>query len=345
MRARVWGLGTGLMLFIGAAISATATLPPGAVLIDGATAKSDSARLAIETATLLGRLERGDDAGALARLQKISDPLAFELTAARVIEGLSMTSKGDALLAALETVPTRVFRRHEETMADWFMPAFDIAGQAKSLREMRARRQRAAALRADLLADPAAATKRDGEWPQAIAMLSPQEVERVAEAIVGQRAHADPGAVVALAARSKRADLWDLALDTGAPVDVMPLFRQVDAQLSPDAAKAWVTRAARDPRYASAAVLASARLPDDALHAWLDDATLGPSAAAALAQRDGDAFVGQVDALAGAKASGQRLRHVALALRLIGTPAALAKLQRLAQDPRLPAHVRTELQR
>jgi hypothetical protein len=92
-------------------------------------------------------------------------------------------------------------------------------------------------------------------------------------------------------------------------------------------------------------VFASARLPGAVLESWLDDATFGASAAAALAQREGDALVAQVDALAGPEASAQQLQHLALALRLIGTPSAREKLRRLAEDPRLPAHVRTELQR
>ena len=52
-----------------------------------------------------------------------------------------------------------------------------------------------------------------------------------------------------------------------------------------------------------------------------------------------------VDALTGPKASAKQVQHVALALRLVATPAAQERLRRLAEDPRLPEHVRTELQR
>lgn len=281
-----------------ACIAATATLPPGAVLIDAATPKPDAAALAVDAGAIVSRARGGDIDGAFAQLQAIDDPLRFELTAARVIEALplSPSAPGYDLLARFEGVPPRVFRRHEETAADWFLPVFDLAAKARGRRDLAVTAGRAqqwldafdedamqAAKRAsDLARAPAThggpplppgtlASHAPGDidvmraaklraLPEAIRRATPAQVARIADAVARRKAPLDSPAQAALARRSGDARMWTLALQHAAPVDVLPLFAQASASLGEKAARAWLADAARQPDYASAAALALARL-------------------------------------------------------------------------------------
>lgn len=351
MRRRT-GFALFALLAAGSVLAGTAVLPPGAVLIDAGTAKPDAAQVAMAAGAVLARAAAGDADGAFAALRRIEDPLRFELTAARVVAALQEApgAGAPALLAKLEGVPPRVFRRHEETAADWFLPVFDIAAKARSARLLLERRTRREAWLARLAADPKAALAagaKHGEDPalvDAIAQASPALIARLVEAAAKADAALPSAAQAALAARSGDAHAWRLALRESRPLDVLPLFARVDTALGDAEARAWLQEAAAHPAYASAAAMAATRLAGTEALAALDSAEQGAEAAAVLAQRP-DAIELAERALADPSASPTRLAHLVLMLRLIDDAAARARLQALRDDPRLPAAVRAELQR
>lgn len=332
----------------------TRVLPPGAVLVDATTPKAEVARLAVAAGEILARIEAGDVEGAFARLQAIDDPLHFELTAARTIEALMAVPRkaGDRFLAALEEVPVRVFQRHDETAADWFLPLVDVAARAKSARRVigaNAARDRAVAA---LLADPAAVTAFDAPTLVAAILVSSEaQVDALATGVARGDLALSGRALVQLALRTARAPVWTRALEQGAPLDVLPLFAAVDSQLPHSDALAWLQRAVQDPRYTSAAVMATGRMAThsigaaDALESYLDRADTGPSAAAALVENAGPAFLADIDKRLAKTKDPLRVQHLALALRLADTPEASKRLQALQDDPRLPAAAKAELRR
>ena len=346
-------------LLLGAWLAASAhagtrVLPPGAVLVAPAAAKADPAKLAVDAGAVLERVARGDAAGAFAQLQAIDDPVAAELTAARVIDAVMQApgGSGDRLLAALEGAPVRVFLRHEETAADWFVPLVDVAARAKSARRViaaNAARDRAVAM---LSGDAASAPSIDpAVLPEAIAALPQKAADDLSARVAGGDVAMPGPALAQLAARSARPPVWMTALQKAEPIDVLPLFALVDTRLPGADALDWLHAASKDPRYASAAVLATGRMAKhsiaafDQLAFYLDRTDTGPSAAAAFAQDAGASFVSDIDRLLAKTSNPIRVQHLALALRLADTPEATRRLHALRDDPRLPAGVKAELQR
>ena len=339
-------------LLASAASAGTSVLPDGAVLIDAAAVKPDAAALAVDAGAVLAKAAAGDSDAAFAALQGIDDPLRFELTAARVVESLQAAPVpgGDALLAKLESIAPRVFLRHAETASDWFLPAFDVAGKARSARLLLARNARRDAWLARLAADPKAAIpqaakKADSDaLAAAIGRASPALLARLVDETAKADAALPSAAQTALAERSRDVRAWRLALAKSEPVDVLPLFAKAHTVLGDAQARAWLQDAASDPVYASAAAMALLALSDAAAYAALDDAGQGAEAAATLAQRP-DVVTLADRLLADPAASPRRVANIALMLRLADSDEARARLQRLREDPRLPAHVRAELQR
>ena len=350
-----------LGLCVATAHAGTRVLPPDAVLVDATTTKPDAARLAIAAGEVLARVDAGDAEGAFARLSAIADPVAFELAAARVVEALMARPRpaGERLLAKLEAIPVRVFHRHEETAADWFLPLVDVAARARSARRVIAANAARDAALAALTADPvatvvaASTSKRadDESMAAAIALLSQDKVDVLAAAVANRDATLASPPLVQLALRSAHAPVWMQALERAAPQDVLPLFAAVDTVLADADALAWLQAAAQDARYTSAAVMATGRLATTsreasaALDAYLGRTDTGPSAAAALALHAGPAFLADIDRRLAKTGDALRVQHLALALRLADTPAAEARLRALRDDPRLPAAAKAELQR
>jgi hypothetical protein len=355
---RILFLAACLASLAGSSWAGTAKLPPDAVLIGEDTAKTAPARLAIDAADIVGRVHRNDAQGAYARLAAIDDPLQFELTAARAIDALQAQPAGavDAFLALLEAAPVRVFRRHEETAADWFLPVFDIPVRAASARRVIARVQARDATLADLRRDgvPALSTAKSAQDSQAIA----DAIELADDALVADLSSAalrgdvelSSAAWAALARRSSQAEVLVAVLKKAEPVDVLPLFEHLPKRLPDDVALAWLGEASGDPRYASAAVMAMGALAANSdaalreLEKRLDTPDTGASAAAALAQLDRADRLARLDRLIANADSPVALTNLALALRLDGSDAALKRLDSLRSHPRLPAAAKAELQ-
>ena len=354
MRRRLLPL-VGALFAAGLAVAQTDRLPPGAVLIEADTVRAAAAETKL--AALEAKLAAGAIDEIVATLAAMPDPLERESSAARLLDRLqgSGADAPAALLDALERTPVLVYRRHEETAADWFVPVYDIPAKVQSLRRLQAQRHAVETLRTTLQAKDA---------DKAFAALAAAD-SRVAALAIGS---ATDAAVLRLATRSKRADTllpspalaalaqrthdpvdFLHALEHGAALDVLPLFASTLPTLAPTDALPVLRDALARPDYASTAAFALVALaPRDAdaatlLKAALDAPATGASVAAALAQSpDG---LARIDALLATATDPGALKHLALALRLEGSTQALERLDRLREDPRLPATVRTELQR
>jgi hypothetical protein len=378
MLAMMWWLACGI------AWAGVERLPPGAIMIDAATPKPAAEALAIEAGGIAAMARAGQPDAAFARLSAIDGALRFELVATRVIDALQgQPGKGGLdLLGRLEAVPVRVYMRQPETAADWFVPVFDLPAKARSARGVIARARRRDAWLEALGTDPASAVAhakglssvsdaagktgvampRDtrvshpDEQPDpivaakittladAIGLATPALAARIADEVAAQKAALPSPAQAALAKRSADPRMWELALRHGEPVDVLPLFENAAATLGEDDARAWLAMAARRAEYRSVAALALGQLPQADPYAALDDPATASEAAVALA-RAPDAFAIVERLLADPKAPSSRVASLALALRLIDTEPARARLRALRDDPRLPASVRAELQR
>lgn len=355
MRRSIGWLAAGCLAWGGGVAAATATLPPDAVLLGpGEAALNDKAMTL--ASTVLEDLAQDDAEQARSRLRAVDDPVEFEAAAAQVIQVLQAqapSTAGEALLRWLEHAPTRVYRRHEETAADWFQPVFDLPGRAASARRLHvfaaARDQWVAALEAS--PDAVARVPDPGLLGAAIERLSEAASERLARAASRGGMELPGPAWAALARRHPRADVLASSLREAPPLDLLPVFDAVTTQAEPKVALEWLTEAARRPELASAAVLGlgrlAARMPDAeaALAAHLGDPETGASAAAAFAQLDLPDRLARIDSWLGRAQTSGQVNDLALALRLEGSPAARRRLQALADDPRLGLAQRKELQR
>lgn len=353
-------LGVGIVtLFWMAALSAgTRELPPSAVLVQPEHWHEPAGRTDADAARVLQFVARDDSASAILMLRSWSDPLRFEPAAARVIETLQAqpsTRAGDALLAALEREPVRLFRRHEETAADWFLPLFDIPGRAASARRLLAFADERDALIARLQNDPRA-TLKSGKIPAqaltaAVERLPSEVIVRVATlALAGDVVLPSP-AWAALARRRPEAAVLQATLQRAEPLDVLPLLEELPSKLAAPLAFDWLEQASRLADYASSAVLGLGALAprspaaEAALVKHLGNPVTGTSAAAALSRLALPDRLERIDALLTKARTPEVLADLALALRLEGSAAALNRLHALEADPRLPATAKAELQR
>lgn len=354
MRRRLSPL-VGALFVAGFAVAQTDRLPPGAVLIEAGSVRAVA--VDAKSAILEARLAAGAVDEVVAMLAAIPDPFERESRAARLLDRLqgSGTDAPPAMLDALERTPVLVYRRHEETAADWFVPVYDIPAKVQSLRRLQVQRHAVAALRTRLQGKDAdaALTALAAAEPRVAALAvesaSDAAVMRLAKLGKHSTTQLPSAALAALAQRTR--DPADLlrALDRGAPLDVLPLFESTLPKLVPDDALRVLREALARPDYASVAAFALVALaPRDAdaavlLEKALDAPATGASIAAALAQSpDG---LARIDALLASATQPATLRHLALALRLDGSAQALERLDRLRADPRLPATARMELQR
>ena len=318
-------------------------LPPGALLIELSNRQAVAAEPVDVQALVEALPTRGADV-ALDALHGIVDPLAFEFAAARVIEAIQSGVDSPAARAVLEALaqsPVRVYRRQEETAADWFVPAFDVPGRAQSA--LRLLRLRAATdlWQRDLADDPARAL--------AALALADDEARRAVTDAIASLSDAQAGAVLqrariadldlpsglwaALAARLSHREAFDALARHGSEADVLVALTNVDALPSADAVH-WLLTLGQRPRLRSAALLALAAhaRPGSAALAHLveqlADADDGPSAALALTRRPDADRIALIDSLLTTQTAPHARANLALALRLEGSEQARRALQR-----------------
>jgi hypothetical protein len=347
----------GALSLFSPAWAAVTSLPPGARLVDDAAAAPDAARVAADAAPVLAAVRRGEGDAAVRLLRALDDPWRFEAAASLAIEQMQIqapSAAAEQLLAALAREPVRLYRRHDETAGDWFVPLYDIPKRAASARTLLARIAARDALLPALRAGKAVAlagTKDPAVLAAALEALTPVEAKMLAAAALSQPAVVPPSAWSLLARKAPTPALLDMALQRAPEAEFLPLLQELPQRIEAGQALDWLDRAAARPAYLSAVAAALGRLaPRSAaaeakLIALLGDAQAGPSAAAALARLDVPDRVGRIDAALAKASDPSVVARLALALRLEGSPAANERLRRLQGDPRLPDATRQELQR
>lgn len=343
-----------LALYVGLAGAASAHaassggLPPGALQVDEARVivAAEAAGRGSTLAAFRRTFAREPEAAA-ARLCSSADALAAEAALAHWLAGIDaghLDAGTIAGLAVLAACPTRVYRRHEETAGDWWVPAFANSAKARGLLQLHARQQAIRAASAALARDGLRAWQDGWDLGFARAALGglPADIR------VDFAAHKSRAPMATLALALEGSPQLALAALAEAPEEALagalvPLFAVIPAEGRPAALDAAVAR----PGLASAALLASAAWPaDPALESrwlrWLDDPALGASVAQVLAQRWETARLARA---LGAATQPQRQLYLALALRLQDSPAARQALQAAAERGALPGHLAAELLR
>lgn len=337
-------------------------LPADALIVDDATIAAANPLAASKATAANAALRVGGAKAALAELATLTEPLAFELAAARLVAVLQAdedSPPGRSVLLELTKVSTRVFRRHEETRADWFVPLVDVPGKAQfALRAWDTNAERRAWL-ADLTAGTNSAIRAlsiatASSQPallEAIAELAQARLDALSATMLLQPEAFASSVWAAIAARSQDKRVFAATLLRCDDRDLLALLPAV-GQLTASEAGGWLIQVSARPALTSAALLALAPLADQRSAALqhlvlnLDGETHGASAATALGHRpqpDRLAFIEQL--IADPAASSRRLTSLALALRMDGSTQARVILVQLARDPRLPASVRAELLR
>lgn len=340
-----------------AASSATAVLPPGAVLAQPERWAATEVITRRVAARVLDALNRGDVDAALAQLHAQSDAMVAEAVAAQVIDTLqaqdSPSAATEQWLAVMEREPVRVFQRHEETAANWFQPVFDVPGRAASARLLFANAARRDQLLAKLELDPRAASeaKDAAILAAAIEKLSRAALQALRDAALHRDLDLPSVAWTTLARQLPDQALLDAALRRADALDALPLLQDLSTLVTPTQALDCLKHAAQQPALTSAAVLGMGRLvpqlpaAETELAAYLGDAASGASAAAALAQLAVPDRLKRIEGWIARAERPAQVNDLALALRLEGSAAARERLRALAQDPRLDASLRAELQR
>ncbi len=302
----------------------------------------------------------GDEHAAWSALGPDADVLAFELAAAELIAELQAGVGGDGadrLLSRLAELAPRVFHRHDETAAHWYLPLLDVGARAKSALAMRERARQRESWHARFERDPNTALGalhaeqgRDGVIAaEAVPGLSAKAALQLFAAAKSAPQSTPSALWRALAQRFVSADAFALAAMHASDADLLALLPVSSALADADALR-WLAQVGQRPALASAALMALAprAAPDSLALArlldTLEDPALGDSAAAALARRSAPDRV-EVLVAAGRDASPAALVRIALALRLVATPEADRALAELRDDPRLPEPTRRELRR
>lgn len=342
------------------AVAGVERIPADASLVEPESLHLDAAEAAADAMPPLAAVARGDATQAYALLRGLPGAARFEAAAIQVIEQLQQqpaSASADALLEALSREPVRLYRRHDETAGDWFVPVFDVPGRAQSARIWLARvlerdRQLPKLRRGDT--QPLVAGRSDpAALVAALELLTTAEARRLAARARHDGDTLVPGAWSALARRSPEADTLEAVLRYEHPAETLALLQRLPADLPAEAAFAWLDRALGFADYRSAAVAGIGReaarspLAERKLIELLgaEDAVTGASAAAALAQLPTELRLAQYDRVLAKSRDPELLARIALALRLDDTPPARERLQRLKNDPRLSDTVRAELQR
>jgi hypothetical protein len=351
------GLASMCLAAAASAFAATSRIPDGAMLV-GPESWQPAADVGTRADAILAAIARDEAESALAQLHALPDPLRFEPVAARVIDALTSASPTRAarrVLDALAREPVRLYRRHEETAGDWFVPLYDVPGRAdaalRALDFIAARERITTRLRIapDEVLDGAAQAPL--VLADAIARSDDATVAAFAAAALARDAGV-PGVVwAALARRRPQPDVLQATLRHAEPLHLLPLLQELPPRLAPADALAWLEPALQRDEYASAALLALGQLAprspaaDVMLLKRLGSARDGASVAAALARDSRPDRVARIDALLAKPQASAVVADLALALKLEGSDAAKARLHRLLQDPRLPPRAKAELQR
>lgn len=342
------------------AVAGVQRIPADASLVEPESLRIDAAQAAADAMPALAAVARGDAAQAHALLRRLPGAARFEAAATQVIEQLQQqpaSASADALLEALSREPVRLYRRHDETAGDWFVPVFDVPGRAQSARALLAR-----VLERDRLlpklrrgdSQPLAEGRSDpAALVAALELLSAAEARQLATRALHEGETLAPGAWSALARRSPEAGTLDAVLRFEQPAETLALLQQLPADLPTEKAYAWLDRALDVGEYRSAAVAGmgreAARSPLAARKLFellgATDAATGASAAAALARLPVEQRFAEYDRVLAKSRDPKLLARVALALRLDDTPEARQRLQRLKDDPLLTEAARAELQR
>lgn len=352
------------LVSLSAAARPLALLPAGAVVLDTDANVAATERLAEAKAASLQLKLGSEGAPATIRaLAEIDDPLARELAAAGLVsklQNVESTAASREVLVELAGAPTLVFRRHEETRGDWFVPLIDVAARAKFAQRALAVRDKRAEWAERLIADPSGALRDASLAPaeqrlliaEAITELSAHSLASLEKQVLLDKSPQPTDVWRALAERSNNPAVYAAAADACSEGDLLVLVYVVTRQLAPVDAERWLLEMSERRPLNSAALLALAPRADIGSQAIsrlifaLDSPTEGASAAAALATRPQADRLDLLQALAGdPDVGGQRLTWLALALRLEGSSEALTLLQGLAEHPRLPPSVRKELVR
>jgi hypothetical protein len=354
-----FGRSAGLVCLLWGAIAAAGVreLPAGAMLVEPENWKPAAHLAQADAAAILRRVAEGDAVEAYAEMQSWGDPQRFELAAVQVIDVLQAqrpTAASLQLLDSLQHEPVRLWRRHEETAADWFMPLFDIASRAESARRLLAFNQDVEALVLRTQQDPRAlgtAKGTDALVATAMSRLPDASIEAIAtQALRGEIELPSP-AWTALARRRPRLEVLQATTDHADAIDLLPLLQQLTPALAPRVAFEWLQQNAMKPEIRSAAVLGigtlAPQLPEAAaaLEKHLGNPESGASAAAAIARLPEADRMQRIDALLAKATRTEVVADLALALRLEGSDKALQRLRALESDPRLSAAAKAELQR
>jgi hypothetical protein len=340
-----------------AAQAGIAKIPEGGVLIDPANWSAPVERARADATAVLAEVGRGDAEAALSLLRGWNDPIRFEMAATLVVRRLHESPDAPvsrAVLAALASEPVRVFRRHEETAADWFMPVFDVGERAASALKLFEFQQARDAFASTLKSDAKSALRAPATSAAVVAAAIAQSDATVLAGLedLAMRGELElPGvAWAALVQQRPTKVLFAHVLEHAPAEHVLPLFPLATQSLPPADATAWFEAAALQPELASAAVLGlgdiAATYPaaEVALARHLGEPKTGASAAAAFARLARPDRVARIERLLELAPSPAAVANLALALRLEGSEAARQRLHLLRGDPRLPASVKAELQ-
>jgi len=320
--------------------SAAEPLPSGAVVIDPQRVDGALGMKSAQRATqAFAALQRGDVGAATRILQEASSALEAEWAADQVLQRLETeppNESGRRWLAWAAAQPPRVFRRHDETVADWFLPHFNIAARAEGLLAQWARADARDACLDALTQAPTQLPKVDAPGlaqqgcADAVAGLDDAALAVLRDAALAMPTEVVPSLWQALAERAPDSDVLVAALRYGDAAARLAVIRLAADRLPPAQSIAVLDHAAEQPELASAATLALAPLATtepaalERLARRLGDTQLGPSAAAALARLPTPDRVKRIEALwSQAKTAGAR-EHLLLALDLEGSAEARA---------------------
>ena len=331
-------------------------LAQGEVLLERLSPAADWQRAARQRADqVLQRLAADDANGALAHLKSETSPLIHDQAVSWVLEALAQdrsSASGRAFVAEIATTSPKVWRRHEETRADWFEPMFNLPEQAAAIPALWRAAERRAFWRSALDSDAESALsalfgagKEDaGENDLAaaaaiIAEIDPASLTRVEQAMLieAKRVAAEPlPATLALAVAQRRPSeaLLRPVLDAADPAQMIAVLRVLAAWPDP-AAERMLIELERQPAWSSAATLAL-------LPKWFDDPQKLPeiarrladperraSTASAIARRPSAAAIGLIERLQAKGQRGSISDGLLLSLDLLGSAEAREKAQQL----------------
>lgn len=289
---------------------------------------------------------------ALSRLATVKDPLVEEEAIALVLRDLAALRANPARATFADAIAERgsiVWRRHEETRADWFVPLFELRAQAKALPALWRANQWRDEWNQQFEASSSAAVKRliklnaqsdpsaeheAGVAAQCIAAMSEPAVERLSsEVAAGQSklASLPVSTLLALAERRPNPSLLEYVAQQGKPEQVLRVIAVLKHWQDP-AAERLLLDLERRPEWSSAATLAvvpklaGSEEGIDALRLRLSDPAHRASTASALARLPEQDALNLLNRIAEqAKRGAESYAGIVLTLELLDSPRARAR--------------------